>query len=145
MATQSRSGTRKRQAKGAGRAGASRRRAEATQRAGVAETGAGAEGGKPAAVTARRQGRATPPAEGEQSRASRKQQVPTASQGRFAGRTSGLRKMFDDTRTELRRVSWPDKETTQNLTLVVIAISIALGILLGGIDFVLFQIFEAIT
>lgn len=145
MATQSRAGTRKRHAKGAGRAGASRRRAEATQRASVAATGAAADGGKPVAVTARRQGRTTPPADGEQSRAERKQQVSPASQGRFAGRTGGLQKVIADTRTELRRVSWPDKETTQNLTLVVIAISVALGILLGGIDFVLFQIFEAIT
>jgi len=42
-------------------------------------------------------------------------------------------------------VIWPDRETTRNLTLVVIAVSIVLGILLGGIDYVLFQPFEALS
>ncbi len=45
----------------------------------------------------------------------------------------------------MRKISWPDRETTRNLTIVVIAISVALGLLLGGIDFILFQIFQALT
>ncbi len=44
---------------------------------------------------------------------------------------------------EIRKVIWPDRETTRNLTLLVIAVSLVLGILLGGIDFVLFELFEA--
>ncbi len=44
---------------------------------------------------------------------------------------------------EIRKVVWPDRETTRNLTVVVIALSIVLGILLGGLDFILFQVFEA--
>lgn len=45
---------------------------------------------------------------------------------------------------EIKKVIWPDRETTRNLTLVVIAVSIVLGVLLGGIDYVLFQLFEAL-
>ena len=45
---------------------------------------------------------------------------------------------------ENKKVIWPDRESTRNLTLVVIAVSLVLGILLGGIDYVLFQLFEAL-
>ncbi len=63
----------------------------------------------------------------------------------LADRTQGIRKLYSDTRAEMRKISWPDRETTRNLTIVVIAISVALGLLLGGIDFILFQIFQALT
>ncbi len=63
----------------------------------------------------------------------------------LADRTQGIRKLYNDTRAEMRKITWPDRETTRNLTFVVIAISIALGLLLGGIDFVLFQLFQALT
>ena len=59
-------------------------------------------------------------------------------------RFEGLQKFIRETMAEIRKVIWPDRETTRNLTLVVIAVSIVLGILLGGIDYVLFQLFEAL-
>jgi preprotein translocase subunit SecE len=59
-------------------------------------------------------------------------------------RFEGLRKYIRDAMSEIKKVIWPDRETTRNLTLVVIAVSIVLGILLGGIDYVLFQLFEAL-
>jgi len=62
----------------------------------------------------------------------------------LGGRLDGVRQLAGDTRAELRRISWPDADTTRNLTLVVIAVSIVLGALLGGIDWVLFQVFEAL-
>lgn len=58
-------------------------------------------------------------------------------------RTEGLRKFIRETMAEIRKVVWPDRETTRNLTIVVIALSIVLGALLGGLDFVLFEVFEA--
>jgi preprotein translocase subunit SecE len=58
-------------------------------------------------------------------------------------RTEGLRRFIRETRAEIDKVVWPDRETTINLTLLVIGLSIVLGILLGGIDFVLYRIFEA--
>jgi len=62
--------------------------------------------------------------------------------GAFAQRTDGLRNSYRDTVAELKKVNWPDRETTRNLTIVVIAVSIVLGLLLGGIDFVLQSLFE---
>ncbi len=58
-------------------------------------------------------------------------------------RVAGVRRYLNDTRAELRRVTWPDQITLRNLTLVVIAVSAVMGLLLGGIDFVLLKIFEA--
>ncbi|MDQ4044056.1 MAG: preprotein translocase subunit SecE, partial [Chloroflexota bacterium] len=58
-------------------------------------------------------------------------------------RTEGLRRFWRETMAEIRKVVWPDRETTRNLTLLVIALSVVLGILLGSLDWVLFQIFEA--
>lgn len=59
-------------------------------------------------------------------------------------RFDGVRRFSRDTWAEIKKVNWPDRETTRNLTLVVIAVSAILGIMLGGIDFVLFQLFEAL-
>jgi preprotein translocase subunit SecE len=59
-------------------------------------------------------------------------------------RFEGLQRFIRETMAEIRKVIWPDRETTRNLTLVVIAVSVVLGILLGGIDYVLFQLFEAL-
>jgi preprotein translocase subunit SecE len=55
-----------------------------------------------------------------------------------------IRKQWFDTVAELKKVTWPDTETTKNLTLVVIGISIFLGALLGGIDWVMPQLFALI-
>jgi preprotein translocase subunit SecE len=59
-------------------------------------------------------------------------------------RLGGVRRIFFDTKAEVKKITWPDRETTRNLTAVVIAISVVLGIVLGGIDWILFQIFEAL-
>lgn len=59
-------------------------------------------------------------------------------------RISGLRKFYHDTMSEIRKVVWPDRTQTRNLTLVVIAMSVAMGALLGTIDFVLLKLFETI-
>ena len=59
-------------------------------------------------------------------------------------RTSGVRKFVRETMSEIKKVNWPDRDTTRNLTLVVVAVSVALGLLLGGLDYVLYQIFEAL-
>lgn len=65
--------------------------------------------------------------------------------GAIQQRTAGIRRLYGDTRAELRKIAWPDADTTRNLTLVVIGVSVALGLLLGGIDWVLFQVFEALS
>ncbi len=59
-------------------------------------------------------------------------------------RFNGVQKFYYDTMSEIRKVNWPDRQQTINLTLLVIALSIVLGAMLGGIDFVLLRMFEAI-
>jgi preprotein translocase subunit SecE len=61
----------------------------------------------------------------------------------LATRWQTLRKMIQDTWAEIKKVVWPDWPTTRNLTLLVIIMATVLGILLGGIDFVLLRVFEA--
>jgi preprotein translocase subunit SecE len=76
--------------------------------------------------------------------ASTKTKEADAKPSALAERGGRVRKLYDDTRSELKKISWPDKETTRNLTIVVIGISVVLGAVLGGIDYILFQIFEAL-
>jgi preprotein translocase subunit SecE len=47
-----------------------------------------------------------------------------------------------DVRSELRKVSWPTQRETINLTVVVIALSIAVGLFLGGVDFLFQELFR---
>jgi preprotein translocase SecE subunit len=60
----------------------------------------------------------------------------------LAGRFAGLQKGFRETVAELRKVQWPDRMTTRNLTLVVIGMSVALSALLGLFDALLTRLFE---
>jgi preprotein translocase subunit SecE len=62
----------------------------------------------------------------------------------YGSRFDQIKKQWFDTVAELRKVTWPDKEATKNLTLVVIGISAALGALLGGLDWILRQLFALI-
>jgi preprotein translocase subunit SecE len=59
-------------------------------------------------------------------------------------RVEHLERWYRETRAEMAKITWPDQETTRNLTIVVIGVSIALGLFLGGIDFILVKILEAI-
>jgi len=43
---------------------------------------------------------------------------------------------------ELRKVVWPTRQETANLTVVVLVVSIAVGIFLGGIVFGLNRVVE---
>jgi preprotein translocase subunit SecE len=52
--------------------------------------------------------------------------------------------MLRDTIAEIRKVTWPDQQTTRNLTIVVIVISVLLGALLGGIDAIFVRVWENI-
>jgi preprotein translocase subunit SecE len=67
-----------------------------------------------------------------------------AARGPLAAKIEQVKRMWLDTYAELRKVTWPDKETTKNLTIVVIAVSAALGAMLGAIDWVMQRLFELI-
>jgi preprotein translocase subunit SecE len=81
----------------------------------------------------------------EKSVAERGKAVAETRQSVIAVRTQSIRQLFRDSWSEMKKVNWPDRETTRNLTVVVIGISVVLGIALGGIDFLLQKLFEAMT
>ena len=45
---------------------------------------------------------------------------------------------------EMRKVTWPTKQETKNYTILVIAISLAVAIYLGGLDYLFNLLFELI-
>lgn len=47
-----------------------------------------------------------------------------------------------ETQSELRKVAWPSPVQTRDLTVVVLALSIAVGLLLGGFDFIFQELFR---
>ncbi len=47
---------------------------------------------------------------------------------------SKLTQFISETRTEMKRVSWPTRKQTLNYTIVVIAISLVVALLLGAFD-----------
>jgi preprotein translocase subunit SecE len=45
-----------------------------------------------------------------------------------------IRRYFDEVWSELRKVSWPTREQVRNLTVLVFAISLAVGIYITVLD-----------
>ena len=90
------------------------------------------------------QDRARARAEARQQAKARKPEAGTRRRFINTDRFEGLQRFYRETAAEIKKVNWPDRDTTRNLTLVVIALSVVLGVLLGGIDYVLFQLFEAL-
>ncbi len=74
-------------------------------------------------------------------RAKRGRARETEQETGFLGR---IRRLLRDTFSEIKKVTWPDQETTRNLTIFVIGLSIALGALLGGIDAIFVRVWENI-
>lgn len=74
-------------------------------------------------------------------RAKRGRARETEQESGFFGR---IRRLLRDTISEIKKVTWPDQETTRNLTIFVIGLSIALGALLGGIDAIFVRVWENI-
>ncbi|HEY3063250.1 MAG TPA: preprotein translocase subunit SecE [Chloroflexota bacterium] len=54
----------------------------------------------------------------------------------------GIAHFVRDVRSELRKVAWPSQRETVNLTVVVIALSVAMGLFLGGTDFIFQELFR---
>lgn len=51
---------------------------------------------------------------------------------------------FKEVKTELTKVSWPKRPEVVRLTIVVIAASVAVGVYLGGLDYLFTKILEII-
>jgi preprotein translocase subunit SecE len=48
-------------------------------------------------------------------------------------------KYIQDSRAELRKVTWPTREQAKNLTLIIVAVTVAMAIFLGFLDYI-FQV-----
>ncbi len=57
----------------------------------------------------------------------------------------GFRRFIRETRSELRKVTWPTRQQTINLTVIVIAVSVGVGLLMGGLDFVFQSFFQVLV
>jgi preprotein translocase subunit SecE len=58
----------------------------------------------------------------------------TTEQRQAPARFAGVQRLARETYAETKKIVWPDRDSTRNLTLVVIALSVFLGLLLGGVD-----------
>jgi preprotein translocase subunit SecE len=76
--------------------------------------------------------------------AQRQKAAPRFRMPNFSGAEGRTRSFFRDTRMELRRVVWPTREEAINLTLIVIAVSVAVGAFLGGVDYIFRLLFESL-
>ncbi|MGH7245763.1 MAG: preprotein translocase subunit SecE [Candidatus Levyibacteriota bacterium] len=47
-----------------------------------------------------------------------------------------------ETRDELKKVIWPKRDEVFRLTFVVIAVSVAVGLFIGGLDFVFTKVLQ---
>ena len=57
---------------------------------------------------------------------------------------SRIRRFLDEAWSELKKVSWPTREHVRNLTLIVFAVSLAVGLYITVLDFVFFQAVQAL-
>ena len=53
-------------------------------------------------------------------------------------------RFFTEVKSELTKVTWPTKDQVIRLTGVVIIISVAVGLFVGGLDFVFTKVVELI-
>ena len=53
-------------------------------------------------------------------------------------------KYLKETRAELKKVNWPSRQEATNLTLIIIAVTIFMALLLGLIDYIFAKLFELI-
>lgn len=54
-----------------------------------------------------------------------------------------ITQFLKDAKSELLKVNWPTKQQTINYTLIVIGISVAMALFLGGLDYIFEQILNS--
>lgn len=57
---------------------------------------------------------------------------------------SGVR-FFGEVVSELRKVTWPTRQETTRLTLLVLVVSVAIGVFLGVIDIAFARLFSVVA
>lgn len=49
-------------------------------------------------------------------------------------------KYFKETRAELRKVTWPTRDETKNLTIIIVSVTVAMSLFLGLLDYIFQQV-----
>jgi preprotein translocase subunit SecE len=60
----------------------------------------------------------------------------------LGGRGQGLVSLFRDLKSEIRKVTWPTPRQAANMTAVIVALSAALGLFLGAVDYGFQELFR---
>ena len=71
-------------------------------------------------------------------------QIARRGAGRLTRVPGGIR-FFGEVISELRKVTWPTRQETTRLTVLVLAVSIAIGIFLGIIDIFFARFFAVVA
>jgi len=61
-----------------------------------------------------------------------------------AKQENAIVRYFKETRAELRKVNWPNRQQATNLTLIVLAVTVFMAVVLGAIDYLFAQLFSLI-
>ncbi len=56
-----------------------------------------------------------------------------------------IRRFFDESWSELKKVAWPTRDQVRNLTVLVFAVSAAIGLFIAAWDFVFTEAVRLIT
>ena len=56
-----------------------------------------------------------------------------------------IRRFIDESWSELKKVSWPTRDQVRNLTVLVFAVSAAVGVFIGFFDFVWTEVLKVLT
>ena len=71
---------------------------------------------------------------------------PAQRAGRTVAKTAPsenrIQRFLRETRSELKKVTWPTREQTTRLTAIVIAVSVAVGAAVGAVDLVFKEFFS---
>ncbi len=59
-------------------------------------------------------------------------------------RPNFIQRYFTETVGELRKVTWPTRKEATNLTVIVLIVTVAMGLFLGGLDYIYTRIFALI-
>ena len=79
------------------------------------------------------------------SRAGAAARAPQVQPRTRAPRQNPIGQFVRESRIELRKVVWPTREETTRLTLVVIGVSVGVGLVLGGFDYLIAQAFTLVA
>lgn len=67
-----------------------------------------------------------------------------AKAAKVARKENRILRYLRETRSELRKVVWPTRQEATNLTIIVLAVTVAMSALLGLLDFVFTKLFGLI-